>query len=187
MNGDAVVAATKDLGVRFRFVSLLPVAVLALYILALVWSGAPSRSPDLRAVLTHAKHVEGWTAFLLALTVVIIALIAEPLQIALVRLLEGYWGQSRAGRLLAAPGRAYHRARRNRLDRAQRRQGGAPPAPAEVRETAARKLSSYPPAGAILPTKLGNILRAAEYRAGSRYGLDAITAWPRLTRSSPRR
>jgi hypothetical protein len=180
VNGDAVVAATKDLGVRFRFVSLLPVAVLALYVLALVWSGAPGRSPDLRAVLAHAKHVEGWPAFLLALTVVITALIAEPLQIALVRLLEGYWGQSRAGRLVAAPGRAFHRARRNRLDRAQRQHGSAPPAPAEAREEAARKLSSYPPAGAILPTKLGNILRAAEHRAGSRYGLDAITVWPRL-------
>lgn len=180
MNGDAVVEATKDLGVRFRFVSLLPVAVLALYLLALVWSGAPGRSPDLQAVLTHAKHVEGWTAFLLALTVVITALIVEPLQIALVRLLEGYWGQSPVGRLLSAPGRTYHRARRNRLDRAQRQRGGAPAAPTEVREAAARKLSSYPPTGAILPTKLGNTLRAAEYRAGGRYGLDAITVWPRL-------
>ena len=47
MNGGAVAAATKDLGVRFRFVSLLPVAVLAAYVLALLWSGAPSRSPDL--------------------------------------------------------------------------------------------------------------------------------------------
>jgi hypothetical protein len=74
----------------------------------MVWSGAPGRSPDLQAVLTHAKHVTGWTAFLLALTVVITALIAEPFQLALVRLLEGYWGQSRIGRLLAAPGQAYH-------------------------------------------------------------------------------
>jgi hypothetical protein len=180
VNGDAVIAATKDLGVRFRFVSLLPVTVLALYVLALVWSGAPGKSPDLQQVLARAKHVEGWTAVLLALTVVIVALIAEPLQVTLVRLLEGYWGESRAGRLLAAPGKAFHRARRNRLDRIQRQPGGARPASVAAREEAARKLRSYPPTGAMLPTKLGNLLRAAENRAGSRYGLDAITVWPRL-------
>ena len=180
MNDGAVFAATKDLGVRFRFVSLLPVSVLALYVLALAWSGAPGRSPSVRHVIAHAEHVKGWMAFLLALVVVIAALVAEPLQITLVRLLEGYWGESRAGRLLAAPGKAFHRARRNRLDRVQRQHGGARPAPLAVREEAARKLRAYPPADAMLPTKLGNILRAAETRAGSRYGLDAITVWSRL-------
>lgn len=75
MNGGAVAEATKDLGVRFRFVSLLPVAVLGLG-----WSSAPGRSPDLRAEIAHARHVAGWAAFLLALTAVIVALIAEPLQ-----------------------------------------------------------------------------------------------------------
>lgn len=180
MNGDAVVAATKDLGIRFRFVSLLPVAILALYVLALVWSGAPGRPPRVQQVMAHAKHVEGWMAFLLALTVVIVALIAEPLQITLVRVLEGYWGESQAGRLLAAPGKAFHRARRNRLDQLQRQHDGARPAPVAVREEAARKLRRYPPAEAVLPTELGNVLRAAENRAGSRYGLDAISVWPRL-------
>jgi len=182
VNADTIVAATSDLGVRFRFVSLLPVAVLALYVLALAWSGAPASSPSAGRAVMHARHVAGWEAVLLAVAVVVVALIAEPLQVTLVRLLEGYWGQSRAGHLFAAPGLAFHRARRRRLDRTQRRSPGDPVSARALaaREEAARKLRAYPPESAILPTMLGNLLRSAEGRAGSRYGLDAIVVWPRL-------
>jgi len=179
VNGSAVITATKDLGVRFRLVGLLPAGVLALFVLGLVWSGAPGQSPDLRQVAAHAERVKGWSGFLLVLAVLAAALIAEPLQLTLIRWLEGYWGESWLGRLLAAPGTAFHRARRSRLDRRQQRRGGDRRR-AAAREAAARKLRAYPPAAAVLPTKLGNVLRAAEYRAGSRYGLETVTAWPRL-------
>lgn len=185
MNADPIIGSTSDLGARFRFVSLLPVCVLALYVLALVWSGAPASSPSVGRAVMHARHVAGWEAFLLAVAVVVVAVIAEPFQVTLVRLLEGYWGQSRTGRLLAAPGIAFHRARRRRLDHAQRRSTSDPAAPAAAheratREEAARKLRAYPPEPALLPTMLGNVLRSAEGRAGGRYGLETITIWPRF-------
>jgi len=185
VNGDSLISAASDLGARFRFVSMLPVGLLALYALALYWSGAPGHAPDVSRVVAHARHAAGWAGFLLALAIVVTALIAEPLQVSLIRILEGYWGESPAARVIAAPGKAFHRWRRDRLDRKQRRPGGtggsvAGPARQAAREQAARRLRSYPPRAAILPTRLGNILRSAEYRAGSRYGLEATTAWPRL-------
>jgi hypothetical protein len=180
MNGGSVVTATNDLGVRFRLVSLLPATVLALFVVGLVWSGAPDHSPSFEQIAAHAKQVKGWTGFLLAIAVVTAAVIVEPLQLALVRGLEGYWGESRLGRLLAAPGKLIHRIWRDHLDAVQQQRGQGRQRPLAVREAAARRLQQYPPAEALLPTKLGNIMRAGEYRAGSRYGLDAFTAWPRL-------
>jgi hypothetical protein len=190
VNGDALMSAAADLGTRFRFVSLLPTALLALYALALYWSGAPGRSPDVAQVIAHARHAAGWAGFLLALAIVVAALIAEPLQVSLIRVLEGYWGESPPGQLIAAPGKAFQRWRRDRLDRRQRRQdetrgpvsvsAGQATRQRAAREQAARKLRTYPPGAAILPTRLGNVLRAAEHRAGSRYGLEATVAWPRL-------
>jgi hypothetical protein len=45
----------------------------------------------------------------------------------------------------------------------------------------------FPPAEpAILPTRFGNILRAAETYPGLRYGIDAVRLWPRLVHVIPK-
>jgi hypothetical protein len=38
----------------------------------------------------------------------------------------------------------------------------------------------FPSQDRLLPTALGNVLRAAEDRHGRRYGLDSVVVWPRL-------
>jgi len=181
VSATAVFDATSDLGVRFRLVGLLPTVVVGLFALALYWSGAPASAPDPGQVTEHAENLSAWEGFIIALALLVAALIVEPLQISLVRALEGYWGTSFIARMLSTPGVTFHRWRRTRFGRMQqRKQGGPRVRSAAVRENAARRYRSYPPADAVLPTKLGNQLRAAEYRAGNRYGFDTVAMWPRL-------
>jgi hypothetical protein len=93
--------------------------------------------------------------------------------------LEGYWDDVAFGRLLAIIGIAVHRRRLTRL----RRLSFGPAETTHERwrqERALRRLASYPAAERLLPTRLGNTLRAAEDEAGQRYGLATVTMWPRL-------
>jgi hypothetical protein len=50
----------------------------------------------------------------------------------------------------------------------------------ERQTQADEELRRYPDEGPLLPTRLGNVLRAAESKAGQRYGLETIVVWPRL-------
>ncbi len=50
----------------------------------------------------------------------------------------------------------------------------------ELSELDYRRSRTPPVRDLMMPTQLGNMLRAAEARPGTRYGLDAIICWPRL-------
>lgn len=168
----------RDIGARFAVVGLLPSAVLALFVLALVWSGAPGDAPELERVLDEARDLDAWAGGLLFMGLLIFALVFQPLQIGLVRWLEGYWPPAMDG--LAKLGRARFERRASALS--SRLIFRRPPTPAEIAEAtdAARKARLLPPHDQLMPTRLGNALRAAEIRAGEPYGLDTVVAWPRL-------
>src|SRR6266480_321558 len=83
------------------------------------------------------------------------------------------------------PGLAAHHRVSSRLresDVAMRPQTGLEPGSEENMEAAEELYDNYPPEPhRILPTTLGNILRAAEDYARHRYGFEIIHLWARLT------
>jgi hypothetical protein len=179
----SLTGVTKDLGLRFNVVSLLPTAALALFVFGLLASGAPDHAPDIHRLSKRVASMNAWQAGAAFLALIAFALVLQPLQLSLVRLLEGYWGGSRPGRLLAAPGLWLAGRRRRALERATKSTGAAEPTQqqAEAMVAASRRLErSFPPKDELMPTQLGNVLRAAENRAGGRYGLLTVVTWPRL-------
>jgi hypothetical protein len=169
----------RDIGARFALVGLLPGVVLALFVLALLWSGAPGDAPDLDRILDEARELDAWAGGFLFLGLLVAAIVVQPLQLGLVRWLEGYW--PRVARPLAARRRERYERRVAALEAttAPRRKPLTGEELASM-SVAAAELRLLPPREHVMPTRLGNALRAAEVRAGEPYGLDAVVAWPRL-------
>jgi hypothetical protein len=167
------------LGTRFSLVSLLPTSAGTLLVGFVVATGAPGRSPSWSNAVQTARDMDAADVGLLAVAVLVIAVILQPLQLQLVRMLEGYWGGGGFARWLSGPlVRRHRKARQHLADRAK-----LDPDATTVPEDAALadqiRRARYP-SDPLLPTALGNALRAAERSAGRRYGLDAVVLWPRL-------
>ncbi len=177
-------SGTKELGVRFNLVGVLPSAMLFLFVLALHWSGAPGHSPDFRLAFEKIETFGIKEGVLIVLGVLVFSLVLQPLQLSLVRMLEGYWTVPLlpiVGTVLSYPGVAWHRFRRGKLE--LQTQVQRQPSAEELSIIAAadwRLRRYYPPRRNILPTALGNALRASEEVPQQKYHLDAVVVWPRL-------
>ncbi|BEL05192.1 hypothetical protein Q0Z83_033830 [Actinoplanes sichuanensis] len=164
MFGSVFTSATGLLDRRFTVNVLLPVLVWAGGLTAVAVSGI-----GWPQALTWWKARDGaeqaWLAVAAVAAVVLLAYVAAGQSMALTRIGEGYWPAR-----LARPGVALQRRRRQRLD--LRTPGGYE-----------RRYREFPvDESDLLPTRLGNVLRAAERYPGDpdRYGLDAVFFWPRL-------
>lgn len=195
----------KGLGPAAALVSLLPSATLVLALFALPsaslypWQTGTNQAPDgLPSVTEAAKNLGSGGTVALLLSVLVIAVLLRPFQIAAVQFLEGYW-RGRALRLAEAIAIERHRRRRSiaafwadpesfeyeppenlvfqEIASSQRRREEG----RRTRYRAESRLAGYPHSpNHLLPTSLGNILRRAETTAGERYGLDTVTTYPRL-------
>jgi hypothetical protein len=163
-----------------RVASVLPVVVCGAFLLLILASGPPEAVPSTDRALGTLQETGAGEIALVGLGLIVVALLLDPLQLRLVRLLEGDWP-----RWTGAGCRWCIRRQRARRKRAATgtQQLSDPSDPAAVQDAGvrtARLLQRFPPADATRPTALGNALAAMEHRAGLQYGWDAVVAWPRL-------
>jgi hypothetical protein len=164
---------------RVLSVHFAPCALFVAGVLALVRAGSFSGRSDWSAVLLeHPAAVVG-AVLVVSLSALLLGLLLQPFQVRAVRVLEGYWERWPLTAWLAAIMIELQRRRWSRLRaRAETETRGAT---ARRRSAEAqRRLAAYPPADVLLPTALGNALRAGELSAGERYGLATLASWPRL-------
>ncbi|WP_328437725.1 hypothetical protein OHA71_11875 [Streptomyces sp. NBC_00444] len=165
-----------DLTPRLKFVNILPSVLLLAVVISLILGGAPAHAPSLQRLLDNARSY-GWTgAVLVSVGALVAGLLLQPLELASIRLLEGYVSPTGPLGPLARMRTWVHANRRSRLTWQRNHLAYEDPRAA----TARFRLTFMPHRAPVLPTALGNRLRAAEERAGRPYGLDALLTWPRL-------
>ena len=171
--GEAPKAARELLGARMFLVGYLPTFAAGAVLLIL----GLARDKGLWQAVTTLTFGQVLTG-LLVLTVLVVLL--HPLQLPMVRLLEGYW--PRWATPLATYGRHRQERRRRRLAAAAELPDTDDHEALQRAGQAGERLRLAFPGGdrPLLPTALGNALSAAESRAGREYGFDGIVAWPRL-------
>jgi len=175
---DALLGRTST---RFLVVTLLPNLLLVFYVGFLLAAGAADHDPQLASAL-HALNDLTWRELVFGLFLVVgTAVVLHPVQYPLIQILEGYWLNLPFGAM--ASEWATHRYHQHWLElRAVEREASEEDVMSSKHGSAAGAQLDWMPTepAKLLPTSLGNTLRAGEERAGSRYGLDIGILLPRL-------
>lgn len=187
MNAVAPPGLGQDHGRRFSITGTIPTLAVLFTVLAELAAGAPSQMPSRKQLVSTLQSLVPGEWVMLFLGVIIAALLLQPLQRHLVRWLEGYPLTRGVGLLLGRPLITRWRRRWERLNDVQQRVDPRPEDLPVMIEAAAR-LARLPRAPErLMPTGLGNTLRAAEDRPAETYGIDTVAAWPELYAVLPER
>jgi hypothetical protein len=173
-------------GGRFFLIGYLPTYAATIFLLVLVWAGAPTWSHDGAALsFTRAWQTASGLGVgeivIFSLIITVVSVLFAPLQLALLRVLEGGWPD----KLGAGAARWWQLRRKRRMAAAAELPSDQALLTEDLVQRAgvagARLRRRYPlPDHLVRPTALGNALSAMEDTAGRDYGLDAVVAWPRL-------
>ena len=165
---------------RVLAVHFVPCALFVAVVYALVRAGSfTGRSDWARAV--PSGPTSGVTAFVVvSVCAAVLGLLLHPFQVRAVRVWEGYWDRWPVTAGLAGMLMEVQRRRRQKLGHRAEIVTDAFANGGRVAADAARRLAAGPPEEALLPTALGNALRAGELSAGERYGLATLSSWPRI-------
>lgn len=201
-----IVADTRDsIGRYFSLVSALPSAMLVAWTVLIVESGAWSGRPDAQAALRGFAELGIGGAAGLVLVSIVLGVVLHPVQFAFVQFLEGYWGVSRLARRLRYLRIRHYwdrleglRAEAGRIEEQiselkERRRWATDTAKSrilldlyavqqEIDRVTAMVPASNP--GAVMPTRLGNVLRYYEWNVGKAYGVNTVTTVPFLSRTA---
>ncbi|MFJ3796833.1 hypothetical protein ACIPSJ_11135 [Streptomyces sp. NPDC090088] len=166
---------------RVLSVHFAPCALFVAGVLALIRAGSFSGHSDWGAVRPADPTAALALLTTITATAALLGLLLQPFQVRAIRALEGYWDRwtptAHLAEVLIRLQRRRWRALHSRAH-ADGTQGG--PATQRVSGDAQRRLAAQPPAEVLLPTALGNALRAGELSAGERYGLSTLSSWPRI-------
>lgn len=163
-------------GRAFVLGALLPTAVFAGASAALGFEIGPGLSRTLNDWAKLSGTLQTLAILAALVVLIVLAYMLYNLQYAITRLFEGYW--PRRLRRIRNRRAAYHLSRWRTLE-ARATQA----TPWEANEIYAEQLAYYPPRthlDKMMPTRLGNILRAAELYPYDRYGIDSAIVWTRL-------
>ena len=171
---------------RFFLVSYLPIYAASIFALVLVWAGAPvwlhqGHPLSFNRAWKTASSLGAGEIVMLAAAVTVVAVLFVPLQLAMMRVLEGGWPDV----LGAGLARRFQLWRKHRMAQAaelpQVRSQLTNAAVQKAGAAGARLRRRFPiPDHLVRPTALGNALSAMEDTAGRDYGLNAVIIWPRL-------
>lgn len=167
---------------RLLFVTVLPTVLLVMVVGCLLAAGAPKSSPSYEVALDAFHRMSLRDMVGLAVLVAVLSVALHPLQTPLIQLLEGYWLRLPMGEEIYVLGVERHR-KAWAEDRAVMREYSRDHQSVPYRAvSAARFASDWRPRNPqhLLPTTLGNTLRAGEERAASRYGMQTHIVVPRL-------
>ncbi|WP_330288231.1 hypothetical protein [Streptomyces sp. NBC_00576] len=171
---------------RLLVVGFVPCGLFVGCLWALVRAGSfGGRRSDWGAVVPATSGAVAATLLALTACAGLLALLLQPFQVRAVRVLEGYWDRwpltARLAGVLVEVQRRRWEALRERAQGGRTSSGASRGAAGRrVRADAGRRLGARPPVDVLLPTALGNALRAGEMTAGERYGLSTLASWPRI-------